>query len=255
MPEDAPWPAGTSGPQPSGDASSEAPVEPDQPFADASAQSRQEAMHRPYASEYDYPDADQPQYPASDRPYAAAPYPQPPMGPPAAGANPAYYGYPAVPAGPAPDYAYPPAYPYPQPPMGPPAAGMNPAYYGYQPAPAAYGYPQPGHAMAPGQVLAPGQQLAPGQGPIPGQPPAYPYAQPGPMPHWQPPPPHPAMAYPAAAYPQPAARPERYGEPSGRAAPPATAADSSMEEIRASLRECRDVLRELAQHRAQRRAF
>ncbi|MBX3566409.1 MAG: succinoglycan biosynthesis protein exop [Rhizobiaceae bacterium] len=134
------------------------------------------------------------------------------------------------------DHPYGTAHPYPYPPMAPPVAAMSPAHYGYPAAPgyaAPYGYPQ--------------------AGPMPGQ--GYP--QPAAAPYWQQPP-HPAMAYPQP-YPPPQpyapAEPDRYAGQPRRDSQAAHMTEASLDEIRASLRECREAIRELAEHRAQRRYF
>lgn len=168
-----------------------------------------------------------------------------------------------------------PMYPYPQqPPVYPQQASAQPSE------PAApvypYGVPYPPHTAQPApympqQPLPPyppafvqPQHYAPHFAP---QPAAYPYAPPQQPPQpafhgWQPPPgPVTAYGYPqqpvAAAYPAyQAPSPAYHGQPAIQPVPPAPAAAremSPLEEVRESLREFRQAIRDLAEDRARRR--
>lgn len=124
------------------------------------------------------------------------------------------------------------SHPYPQPPMGPAGYVGYPQAFAYPPmAPAyapPYGYPQPGHAQAQ-HYPQPVPYWPQNGGPV--------YPQPYPQPHAAPPPAYDPEAHMRAQ--QAAAAPE----------------PSPIDEIRASLRECRDAIRELAEQRTQRRYF
>ena len=155
-----------------------------------------------------------------------------------------------------------------------PTYGDNPAMNAPQPYPAPY--PQAATAPAYPQPMHPGVYLQPWQQSVqPQMPPVYPQgyaAQPHPAAPMQPAPywAHPQMMpQPGYPYGQPGAvhagmyAPQPgYGYPQSAMpmveAEPAVAAEpeqSQIDEIRASLRECRDAIRELTEQRAKRRYF
>jgi len=191
-----------------------------------------------------YPETDPMQYPAAGYPpyYARQPAQAPAAYPPA-----------SAPAAPAPAFDQPP-YPqpgYPQQPIAQPYA----APYEQPPMPP---LPQPMmHAPAP-YPQAPGQMYQPLHPQMPSQA-YYPYPQPQQAPAYAGQTPFPAQPGTPPAYqlmPQ-ASQPPAAPQPSAPAGQqmPAASAHAPIEEIRASLRDFREAVEELAQSRARRRYF
>ena len=223
-------------------------------------------MQHPFAMQPPPFDPNQPQAPAG---YVAQGYAQQPMPQAAYPQQP-----PMQPAG------YAPQQPtaYPQQPMQPsgyaPQQPQQPAAYPQQPAPPV-GYAQPYHPPYPQQQMQPVQQPQPMQQAQPGYAQPYGYAQPIPSQqahyaqpapgYWQPFPPAPvpqpyvqpmpAGMYPQAYAPQPQQQPvnPQPQRPIAQSLQPAE--ETPIEEIRASLREFRDAIRDLAESRSRRRYF
>ncbi|MDQ6436666.1 GNVR domain-containing protein [Mesorhizobium sp. LHD-90] len=197
----------------------------------SSASPKDTDMYAPYAPQPGPFDPAQPQAPATS--YAHPIYQQP--APAAAGyAQPYYQAYP-----PQPPHAPPQAYGYPQPMPQQPMPPQPPSY-----GPSGPGYPSAGYAPQ-------SPHAAPAQ--------PYGYAQPMPQHYHQPPP---AGMYPYAPMPQHVQHPvgmQQAPVAPQRPASPAPALadgpDSPVEEIRASLREFRDAIRDLAEQRSRRRYF
>jgi uncharacterized protein involved in exopolysaccharide biosynthesis len=233
-------------------------------YAYSSEPPKDTTMQHPFAMPPPPFDPNQPQAPAG---YAAQGYAQQPM------PQATYPQQPSMqPAGYAPQQ---PAA-YPQPPMQPsgymPQQPQQPAAYPQQPVPPvayaqSYYPPYPQQQMQPVQQPQPMQQVQPGYAqpygyaqPIPPQ--QAHYAQPAPG-YWQPFPPapvpqpyvQPMPAYPQAYAPQPQQQPmnPQPQRPIAQSLQPAE--ETPIEEIRASLREFRDAIRDLAESRSRRRYF